>query len=126
MNNWSRENIIWAAGYLEGEGFFVISFHPYMGLYVGAESTDKENLGRLHSIFGVGKVGERSARSNRLGKKPIYSYQVSSPHHVYAIAVAIYPFMSKRRKEQLYKLATAFIYYDQYKLHVKERIRRGK
>ncbi len=118
IENWTRENLAWAAGYLEGEGYFVSKVNqrpnydsPSLTIRIGAESTDKDALDKLKLILGLGNVTQRNAnRANRFGKKPMFVFQIANKNLTYALAVAIFQFMSIRRKEQLKKLCLSFIY----------------
>jgi len=107
---WTRENILWASGLLEGEGCFTLATHKpknrgraYLYLRVDATSTDLDVLEKLQNIFGGSLYF-----LNRDKGKPIWRWCVQKLEDVYAICVAVYPFMCKRRQSRIRELVDAF------------------
>ena len=98
----NREDIIWAAGLFEGEGninwFRQQSYNPMSKHYysqISLGSTDKDVVDKFYTIFKLGKV--YGPYQKKIGLKPFYQYKCSIPEHVYAMVVAILPWLGQRR-----------------------------
>lgn len=111
---WNRENLAWAAGLLEGEGWFRVSHckkgEGYDYLTLGCSMTDEDTVRRLAEIAGFGKVYTRTQRkgaSGRTGKQQ-WDWRSSKAIHVYAFCVAIYPWMFSRRQAKIRTLLQVF------------------
>ena len=104
---WTRENITWLAGLLEGEGYFGVNGRrPTMALGM----TDEDVVRKAARIGGVGHVRGpyRNPSSSKLNHKPTWHWKVSSGAHVYALCAALYPFMGKRRAARIQEVMDAF------------------
>jgi hypothetical protein len=90
-----RDDVLWLAGFLEGEGSFRYHYRQgkYAALHVSVGSRDEDVILKAASIFGVGSVAE-----DDLAGKPFYRWQVNG-RGAYAVMVAIYPFMGTRRQQ---------------------------
>lgn len=93
----------WLAGILEGEGYFGAqkSLRP-SGNYskrisVRLEMTDEDIISRVADITGIGNIGEY----HRPGYRISYYWQVQSKTDASCIMRLIYPYMGKRRREQI-------------------------
>jgi hypothetical protein len=105
MKNWSRENIAWLAGILEGEGYF--SFHGDRGSVVGLQMTDADVVKKAYQLAGVGTF-RGPYRYGKAINKPIYRWRVAKSVEIYALCVAVYPFMGERRRTKIEKLIRLF------------------
>lgn len=103
-SNWTRENIAWAAGFIEGEGCFGIS-KLYNSIRITVCNTDLDSIEKLRFILGCGSISGPTTRGTW---KPIYRYQVQAGSYVYAILMILFPFMSKRRKLKILELVAIF------------------
>lgn len=115
--NWSRENLQWAAGFLEGEGCFYSkettrNNKPRIVLVLNATQHErsKDVLERLKTILGGNIRGPyaNSGRNNKKGQDKVVEWTTGSYKYVYAICVALYPFMSFRRKLAIEKILFLF------------------
>lgn len=91
--NWTRENLAWAAAFIDGEGSIYEVKDRYC-VQLSAYQNDPELLERLQSILGPsgGKIYKQ---------KPGFVWRLSKKQEVYAILVALYEWFSSRRKEQV-------------------------
>lgn len=118
--NWTRENLAWAAGLIEGEGCFVDRIPktrkrvtPILDGWLPHDfricvvMTDRDVLQKLKDILGCGRL-TGPTRSGKSTNKPRYSYNICVHRHVYAIAVALYPYMGIRRKDRIKELILEF------------------
>lgn len=111
ISNWSRENLAWLAGILEGEGSFYWESYKnnktskrYPRITV--QMSDADVLQKAALIGGCGVFGGPTNNPN--GHKPIYSWKVCVNHHVYALLVALFPFMGQRRQSKMRELIEVF------------------
>lgn len=85
------KELYWAAGFLEGEGWFAnYRDHPR----VGANQVQLEPLERLQNLFGSSIRHEKSRNLN--------TWEMSGPHAI-GLMMTVYPLMSSRRKGQIKK-----------------------
>lgn len=99
---WNREDLAWAAGLFEGEGF--VGPHDYRkhrpAWMMAVVMTDEDVVRRFHRIVGVGTVcGPAKPRAE--GHLPTWRWQVASRKYIYALCVALWPFMGRRRQERM-------------------------
>lgn len=99
----TRDDLMWLAGYLEGEGSFV--YHKNTQTHrVCVQSTDKDVLERLVGIVGKGKVGGPLTRgpvpNGVKERKPIYWVQIHG-ETARALMRELRPHMGRRRGEQI-------------------------
>lgn len=108
-----RDDAIWAAGLLEGEGCFyqvkrTKSFVPM----VACSMTDGDIILKLKSAFGVGNViGPRLPTSKRKDggdKKPYWTWQITRREDSFAVLAAIYQFMGERRGQKIKELLIGY------------------
>ena len=105
---WTKENLAWVAGIVEGEGHIVWTkpqpvredgrWPGGQSLTVGVGMTDKDVIDRLYEIIGGGTI-YGPYQPKPITRKPIYQYRVVSAE-AYAILVAIFPWLHSRRKGQ--------------------------
>jgi|SRR5579872_1287618 len=93
-------DIAWAAGFLEGEGYFGLHTGLWISERIQARQNDPECLDRLQTIFG-GYRSKITQRCNKLSNKPtIEDWAVYGPR-AKGIMMTVFPFMSARRKDQI-------------------------
>lgn len=103
--HWTRENIVWLAGLLEGEGSFHVKGSGKIVIQLGM--TDEDVVRKSAFLAGCGAVNG-PYQSKRYNCKPIWAWKVSKGAHCYALCTAIYPFMGVRRKSQIELLMKAW------------------
>ncbi len=107
--NWTRENLAWLAGIIEGEGTMRWTKpapkrddgrHPGgQSLDLSIAMTDEDVLRRVAEIAGVGKVfGPYQPKPET--RKPIFTYKVSGAN-AYAVLAAVFSWLHSRRREQV-------------------------
>ena len=91
-----RESIIWAAAFLDGEGWFgsSVTKDGYSQFQISGTQKDPELLLRLKRIFGVGNI--YAPKKNSV----VHKYAVTGAN-ARGIMMMLYPFMSKHRKKQI-------------------------
>ena len=96
---WTRENLAWLAGLFEGEG--CISTHQgktgraYWILQI--QMTDEDVVRRAAEVAGAGMVtGPYSSR--RENRKPQWAWRACKRGDVYALLVALWPWLRTRRR----------------------------
>ena len=106
-----RDDVLWMAGYLEGEGSFhyVRASKAQRGkacpqprpLYpvIGVVSTDKDVIEKVCCLTGSAMTGPYT-RQNKPLVKPIYRSTVTGPN-ARGWMMMIYPFMGERRKAKI-------------------------
>lgn len=92
--NWTRENLAWLAGLLEGEGSFL--FHRGKSLVIQMAMTDEDVVRRAHKIAGVGNVHGPYSRGDF---KPQWVFKCSDSKQAYALMVAVLPWLGSRRRQ---------------------------
>jgi len=98
--SFTREEIIWLAGLLEGEGSFQILSQPQYRIELGM--TDKDVVERAQKIMG----GTMRVREQNQSEKwnTVYMLQNSRRLEVHEILCAILPFMGQRRQQRIQQL----------------------
>jgi hypothetical protein len=92
---WSRENLAWAAGIIEGEGCFKRSHRTT--LRISVNMTDKDILDRLQMMLGGAVSGPHRYEPRR---KPIWCWNLCGALPCYAVIAALLPWFGKRRRSQ--------------------------
>lgn len=97
---WVRERVVWAAGLIEGEGCITKQIttrrsREYGYWQIKVASTDLDVLVEVRAAFGCGVISpqKRAAQWKKSWHLSIYRQP-----EVYAVLVAIYPFLCARRK----------------------------
>lgn len=96
--------INWAAGFLEGEGYFLAQrdHRGVVGLlaqHSGASQANREPLLRLQSLFG-GNIRSKPIHLYHLGKKPLFEWRVSGAR-ARGIMMTLFPLLSQERRSQV-------------------------
>lgn len=92
----SREELYWAAGFLDGEGSFDSK-------KVSASQNDPELLHRLQDIFGGSVNGYKARRATHA---PMFYHWITSGSRGRGIMMTLYQLLSTRRKARI-KMALA-------------------
>jgi len=115
---WNRESLIWAAGILEGEGSFSVGNKTHLGvngypegkkypnIKIRCSMTDEDIITHLKEALIFGSVTGPYQR-NPL-HKPLWRYACYKKSQVFALGVALYPWMGERRKAQIRKQIEVF------------------
>ncbi len=99
------EAIVWAAGFLEGEGTFNVNKKGRWNLACG--QMDPEPLHRLIAIFKCGKLSFRQAGSiyyTKTGPKPRsgwWGWEVSNRDDILRVTALVLPYMSYGRRVRI-------------------------
>ena len=95
--NWSRENLAWVSGLLEGEGCFLLhEQRPKIAIGM----SDPDVLAKLHEIVGYGNLRGPYAPGKR-GIKQMYRWESIRAEEAHALMVAVWPWMGQRRQEKI-------------------------
>jgi len=100
----TSQEIAWAAGFYEGEGWCTCSKDPYLNVCAQIGQKQKWPIEQIVSLFG-GRMRER-----RNSPTP-WQWTVQGPRAV-GFLMTIYKFLSPRRKEQVYPLLKTWREYD--------------
>lgn len=96
----------WAAGFLEGDGYFSSSLSRANDL-VGATCADRDILEKLQHLFG-GNIRKVSGKGlGPLTKKTIYSWRLHSIKAI-ALMMTLYTLMGERRREKIRSILAAW------------------
>ena len=103
MADRNREEILWAAGWFEGEGCFCKSMKFYPT--ASAVTTDKDVLERFVKAVGI-KVGifRRKQDKRKATYKQAYQVTYSGMEAFQALGTMLWPGLGKRRREKFKEL----------------------
>jgi hypothetical protein len=101
-----REEIAWAAGLFEGEGYtgFTRTNHGARKINFTVTQQNREPLERFRKLFGVGRIYGPYG-----GPKQVSHFHCSSFEHAQAILAAMWPWLSTRRREQAKRTLRAYL-----------------
>lgn len=110
MNTTWRDEIVWSAGFFDGEGHIGIhrgghSQGPWKrtDLYLTISQCDRYVLDRFHSAVGVGKVTGPFVRSYRNpNERDVFYYQLTRFEHVQAVVAMLWDFLSPVKRNQAF------------------------
>lgn len=105
-DNWSRENIAWAAGLFEGEGC-IVTGSPHNRWRLTLSSTDEDVIRKFAVIVGVGGVLGPQRHKNPKWK-PIWTWWCTGGEKTTALLAAFYPLLGERRKAKAEVLMADF------------------
>ncbi len=94
-----REQLAWAAGFLDGEGHFGVQKDRNI-LYISAGQTDRKVLDRLKTALEDGNIYGPYKQKNP-NHKPYYYYKLTGNKRVEKALYRINPFLSGKKKEQI-------------------------
>ena len=94
-----REEILWLAALLEGEGRFTFN-----GRYpnIVLSMTDEDTVRLAHRRAGVGTVNAYKSKVKH--HKPFWVWKVAHRSHVYSLCRAVLPYMSERRSKAISRI----------------------
>lgn len=100
---WTRENLAWVAGIIEGEGYIAARPIKYkngtsFALQVQIEMSDEDVLLLLQKRAGMGNVTGPFRRDSPKHMKPTWHYGVYGAE-AYALLIAILPWLCERRRQ---------------------------
>lgn len=95
--NWSRENLAWVAGVLEGDGFITLNRNVPQ---IGAAMSDLDVLQRVQGIVGSGSI-TGPYKQNGMGRKPMYYWRVGVGDKSVALMAALWHWLGSRRRSQV-------------------------
>jgi hypothetical protein len=98
--NINRENLAWAAGFIDGDGHITKKHSHLYGCQSGY--TVPEVLIKLSCIFPFGKIyGPYNSISQQdYPRKPTWTWSVSKFEYVQAVVAMLWPWLSNYRKDQ--------------------------
>lgn len=125
MHQWSREDLAWAAGFLEGEGSFRVGRSTknkriYKVLDVSAVQVEREPLEKMLSIFPFGKIYGPYTHSGKGTRLPHYRFVANRFERAQAVIAAVWPWLSTKRKAQCKAALTEIIEHSK-----REQLKRG-
>ena len=108
----SREELAWAAGFVEGEGSFSCG-NPSSGkshgyLRIDVSQVDRVPLERLQAMFG-GSIYYRERPKSPLGKKPHHELVIQRFENVQFAVAAMWPWLDDFVKAKAVKAITSYL-----------------
>lgn len=103
--NWTRENLAWLAGFYEGEGCLYVGYRKTRDrlgeplYHFDITNTDKDVLDKVLDIVGIGKI--TNVGRNEEHHKDRFRFRLFKAEDIYAICVAMYPWLGQRRKAKI-------------------------
>ena len=97
---WTRENLAWCAGIIDGEGYIAarpIKDTNSVGLQILVEMSDEDVIRLLAQRLGIGKVSGPFRRKSPAHHKQTWGYGVYGKN-AYAVLIAILPWLCERRR----------------------------
>jgi hypothetical protein len=94
---WALREVLWASGFLEGEGSFGNS--PRTGAVVEASQVQRQPLERLHRVFGGSLLGPY-LKKTQPNAQAYYRWQIFGAPAI-GIMMTLYVEMSPARQEQI-------------------------
>jgi hypothetical protein len=98
----NREELAYAGGLFEGEGYFtMVTKHPgHPAPHAGIEMTDREPLERFARAVGFGTVHGPGINRGPDGllKKPRYTWKVGTLEKTQALTAMLWPWLGPRRR----------------------------
>ena len=113
-----REDLAWLAGLLEGEGSFQVGVNGRVRpdgtqatrIRIATRMTDEDVLRKAQDMTGMGKFYKvrRDKDYYKDHWKDAWNWEINKKNHVYALCVAVYPFMGQRRRAKIRDLIDAY------------------
>lgn len=102
MTTTRREELAWAAGVFDGEGWVgTCKSYALIVPRLAVEQKDRRLLDRFKTIVGCGRIHFDKGRPTK--RSPMYSFQASSMNRVQAIIAALWEFLGPVKREQARK-----------------------
>src|SRR3990167_6947446 len=96
-STWTRENLAWAAGFIDGEGSIGLDSpskrNKNPSAYIVCYQKDPELLYRLVMLFGGKVLGPNSSN--------VHYWRLRKKNEVYAVCVALYTWLSSKRRNSV-------------------------
>lgn len=96
-----REELLWLAALLDGEGCFTLVDGKYPNVVVSM--TDEDTVRLAHERAGVGNVVGPLLPKNKKHKKS-WVWKVSVSEHAFALCRVVLPYMSDRRSKRIQEI----------------------
>jgi hypothetical protein len=96
----SSIELAWAAGFYEGEGSITFRGSRYRTVQLDISQKDLWPLQRWQNIFHAGTIQGRTRKNGF----HVYEWHLSNQDEVLTIALALRPYLSPRRQEQIEKV----------------------
>jgi hypothetical protein len=117
---WSRENLAWVAGIVEGEGCIRLGDNnggTTKALTLHVNMTDPDIVRRLQTITGCGRFyGPYDHGSG----KQMYSWKSTRSQETYAVLMALLPWLGERRTARVQECVRGWWEYEE-----SQRLKRG-
>lgn len=105
-----REELAWAAGFLDGEGHFGLHItksrptdtRTYASLEVTAAQCDRRPLERLQKILGLGTIGGPYKKDN-LKWRASYLFYINGPEKFKKVRDVLWPWLCEIKRDQITK-----------------------
>lgn len=109
-SNWTRENLAWLAGLVEGEGSLTLERKSRNTLRIKIKMTDEDVIRRAHAVAGVGSVygPYKVPRASGGFHKDQWVWVSQRNAESYAIMAALAPWFLSRRRAQLVSIVTSW------------------
>ncbi len=101
-----REELAYAGGLFEGEGYFTLRAGSHtMRSAAGVNMTDPEPLERLMAAVSMGTI--LGPRDMGTGRKPMYVWAVHTRERVQALVAMLWPWLGPRRRARAREVLAA-------------------
>lgn len=99
-NTINREELAWAAGFFDGEGYIGFLQVAHSPLRISIAQIDRQVLDRFRESVGLGKVYGPYTYKNRPTFKPYFEFTARTHEPVQAIVAMLYQFLSPVKQAQ--------------------------
>jgi hypothetical protein len=104
----SKEQLLWIAGLLEGEGSFELAkVGNYPRMRISCKMTDSDVIEKLRTTIGLGHIYKSKSTQLKIDGTPClpqFIYRLYKMNQVYDLCKELFPFMGNRRQKQIQKL----------------------
>jgi hypothetical protein len=102
-----REELAWAAGFMDGDGNFTVSWRKNGKTKIAAQADqiDRRVLDRLQSVLGGAVYGPYNRGE---GRSPVYKWTTQTFEHVQAMVAMLWIFLSPYRQDQAKRCLSAW------------------
>jgi len=104
----NREELAWAAGFLDGEGCFYLSHRRnWNQIQFRISQADRRPLDRFAAIMGFGAVSGPYDNGPRC--KPIWVYTATKFETVQSIAARLWPWLCQSKRDQYTRTSAGYL-----------------